>query len=86
MADVRAPLRAFALSFPGAKEGFPWRERVVKASGRIFVFLGHDDDTGPRFMTVKLVESHSHALALERAGPTGYGLGRAGWVNLPFAR
>jgi predicted DNA-binding protein (MmcQ/YjbR family) len=34
-------------------------------------------------MTVKLVESHGHALAIEGAAPTGFGLGRAGWVNVP---
>jgi predicted DNA-binding protein (MmcQ/YjbR family) len=84
MADLRAQLRAFALSLPDAREDFPWGERVVKANGKIFVFLGNDEETGPLLMTVKLVESHDHALALEGAGPTGYGLGRAGWVNVPL--
>ena len=84
VADFRTQLRALALSFPGAREDFPWGERVVKANGKIFVFLGHDESTRPPLMTVKLVESHGHALALEGAGPTGYGLGRAGWVNVPL--
>jgi predicted DNA-binding protein (MmcQ/YjbR family) len=84
MADVRTQLRTFALSFPRATEDFPWGERVAKVTGKIFVFLGHDERTGPPFMTVKLAESHGHALALEGAGPTGYGLGRAGWVNVPL--
>jgi predicted DNA-binding protein (MmcQ/YjbR family) len=84
MADVRAQLRAFALSFPEASEHFPWGERVVKVNGKVFVFLGHDDRTGPPLMTVKLIESHGHALAIEGAGPTGYGLGRSGWVNVPL--
>jgi predicted DNA-binding protein (MmcQ/YjbR family) len=84
MADVRAQLRAFALSLPGAAEEFPWGERVAEVNGKIFVFLGHDEETGPPLMTVKLVESHEHALALEGAGPSGYGLGRAGWVNVPL--
>jgi predicted DNA-binding protein (MmcQ/YjbR family) len=35
-------------------------------------------------MTVKLAESHGHALAIEGAAPTGYGLGRAGWVDVPL--
>jgi hypothetical protein len=35
-------------------------------------------------MTVKLVESHGHALAIEGAEPTGYGLERAGWANVPL--
>ena len=53
-------------------------------NGKIFVFLGHDEKTGPPLMAVKLVESHGHALALDGAAPTGYGLGRAGWVNAPL--
>jgi predicted DNA-binding protein (MmcQ/YjbR family) len=84
LTDVRSELRAFALSLPGAAEDFPWGERVAKVNGKIFVFLGHDDEAGPPLMTVKLVESHEHALALEGAGPSGYGLGRAGWVNVPL--
>ena len=35
-------------------------------------------------MTVKLVESHAHAMSVDGAKPTGYGLGRAGWVNVPL--
>jgi predicted DNA-binding protein (MmcQ/YjbR family) len=84
MADVRARLRAFALSLPDASEDFPWGERVARVNGKVFVFLGPDDRTGPPLMTVKLVESHGHALAIEGAEPTGYGLGRAGWVNVPL--
>jgi predicted DNA-binding protein (MmcQ/YjbR family) len=83
--DLRARLRAFALSLPGASEDFPWGERVAKVNGKVFVFLGHDDRTGPQLMTVKLVEAHGHAMAIEGAEPTGYGLGRAGWVNVPLA-
>jgi hypothetical protein len=33
---------------------------------------------------VKLAESHAHALAIDGAEPTGYGLGKAGWVTLPY--
>jgi predicted DNA-binding protein (MmcQ/YjbR family) len=84
MADVRIQLRAFALSLPGVSEDFPWGERVAKVNGKVFVFLGHDDQDGPPLMTVKLVESHGHALAIEGAEPTGYGLGRSGWVNVPL--
>jgi predicted DNA-binding protein (MmcQ/YjbR family) len=84
MTDVRTQIRAFALSLPDASEDFPWGESVAKVNGKVFVFLGHDEETGPPLMTVKLVESHGHALALEGAGPTGYGLGRAGWVNVPL--
>jgi predicted DNA-binding protein (MmcQ/YjbR family) len=72
-------LLAFALSFPEAWEDHPWGETVVKVRKKIFVFLG------PERLTVKLDESHAHALSIEGAVPTGYGLGKAGWVTVPFA-
>ena len=37
-------LRAHALSLPGTTEEFPWGERVVKVRGKVFVFLGRDED------------------------------------------
>jgi predicted DNA-binding protein (MmcQ/YjbR family) len=84
MADRRAQLRKFALSFPGSTEDFPWGERVAKVNKKVFVFLGPDERKGPPLMTVKLDESHGHAMSIEGAEPTGYGLGRAGWVNVPL--
>ena len=84
MADVRKRVREFALSLPGATEDFPWGECVAKVNGKVFVFLGPDERTGPRLITVKLIESHGHALALPGAEPTGYGLGKSGWVNVPL--
>jgi predicted DNA-binding protein (MmcQ/YjbR family) len=85
MADIRARLRAFALSLPEASEHFPWGESVAKVNGKVFVFLGSDTGSGPpRFMTVKLYESHGHALSIDGAKPSGYGLGRAGWVTVPL--
>jgi len=35
-------------------------------------------------MTVKLRESHEQAMLVPGTAPTGYGLGRAGWVDVPF--
>ena len=81
VAAARDKLRDFALSFPGAVEDHPWGEDVAKVNGKIFVFLG---PAMSRRMTVKLDESHGHALAIEGAEPTGYGLGRAGWVTVPY--
>lgn len=81
MADQRGRLAAFALGLPDAREDFPWGDRVVKVRGRIFVFLGGTTPT----ITVKLVESHPHALSVDGAEPTGYGLGKAGWVTVPIS-
>jgi predicted DNA-binding protein (MmcQ/YjbR family) len=81
---TRDRVRAFALSLPEATEDFPWGESVAKVNGKVFVFLGADAGPKMRRMTVKLDESHGHALSIEGAEPTGYGLGRSGWVTLPL--
>jgi predicted DNA-binding protein (MmcQ/YjbR family) len=74
----------FALSLPGAWEDHPWGEVVVKVGKKIFVFLGMPEtSTG---CGVKLRESHEEALGIDGAEPSGYGLGKAGWVNVPFGR
>jgi predicted DNA-binding protein (MmcQ/YjbR family) len=80
MAGARERILEFALSLPETYEDQPWGEDVVKVRGKIFVFLG---PARSRRMTVKLVESHAHALAVDGAEPTGYGLGKAGWVTVP---
>jgi predicted DNA-binding protein (MmcQ/YjbR family) len=49
---------------------------------KIFVFLGEGDATSG--ISVKLDESLDEALAVDGAAPTGYGLGRAGWVSVPI--
>jgi predicted DNA-binding protein (MmcQ/YjbR family) len=84
MADIRARLREFALSLPEASEDFPWGESVAKVNGKVFVFLGSDTGKPPRFMTAKLYESHGHAMAIEGAKPSGYGLARSGWMTVPL--
>jgi predicted DNA-binding protein (MmcQ/YjbR family) len=81
MATARDKVLAFALSFPGATPDQPWGEDVAKVRGKIFVFVG---PPGARRMTVKLDESHAHALTVEGAEPTGYALGKAGCVTVPL--
>lgn len=80
---TRKRILSFALGFPGAWEDHPWEEDVVKVGKKIFVFLG-EEDSAEVGMTVKLDESHEQALAVPGAEPTGYGLGRWGWVTIPF--
>jgi predicted DNA-binding protein (MmcQ/YjbR family) len=75
----------FALGLPDAYEDHPWGETVVKVGKRIFVFLGNDESPTWPSMSIKLRESLDQALALPGAVPAGYGLGRAGWVTIPFA-
>jgi predicted DNA-binding protein (MmcQ/YjbR family) len=86
MADPRAVRRRvlrFALTLPAAYEDHPWGESVAKVNKKVFVFLGSGD---PAYlgMTVKLRESHEEALGIPGAEPSGYGLGKWGWVSVPF--
>jgi len=77
-ADV---VREFALSLPGAHEDFPWGERVIKVNNKIFVFFGLEGEENFR-CTVKLPQSGELALKLPFTQPSGYNLGKAGWVSV----
>ena len=79
-----AALRKTALDYPEAKEEFPWGDRAVKVRGKVFVFMGWDED-GRLGLSCKLPRSGVAALALPFAEPTGYGLGKSGWVSARFA-
>src|SRR5262245_51750449 len=76
-------LRTYAMGFPGAKEEFPWGDRVVKVNKKVFAFLGRKDgvDDGLR-LCVKLPASGSAALKLPMTERAGYGLGKSGWVAI----
>lgn len=78
-----ALLRKRALAYPEAYEEFPWGERVIKVHKKIFVFL-HGDSKTLR-VTTKLPLSYGAALLAPFAKPTGYGLGKSGWVTASFA-
>ena len=80
---IRASLLTYALSLPEAFEDHPWGETVTKVNGKIFVFFGTGEGEEPG-IAVKLDESLEQALAVPGATPTGYGLGKAGWVSLPL--
>src|SRR5205823_11072805 len=72
-------LRQFALAYPEAVEEFPWGERAVKVRKKVFLFMTAND-TGLHLST-KLPESAPFALSHPFALPTGYGLGKSGWVS-----
>src|SRR3954469_6100295 len=79
---TRDSLLQFALRFPGAFEDHPWGESVAKVNKKIFVFFGAGEGTPDIGIAVKLDESLEQALAVPGASPTGYGLGKAGWVSI----
>lgn len=78
-------LKKHALSLPEAYEDHPWGESVAKVRKKVFVFFGHGESDHLGF-SVKLPESLEAALHLPFTEPTGYGLGKAGWVSVDFRK
>ena len=77
-----AALRKRALTYPEAVEDFPWGESAFKVRGKVFLFLHHQE--GQLSLSMKLPESAVAARMLPFAGPTGYGLGKSGWITARF--
>ena len=82
---ARATLLEEALGYPEAWVDHPWGETVVKVNKKVFVFFGMDEGSehGPG-IGVKLADSHEQALSHPTIEPSGYGLGKAGWVSISF--
>jgi predicted DNA-binding protein (MmcQ/YjbR family) len=77
-------LRARALRFPETREDLPWGESAIKVRGKTFVFMR---DSADEFsLSAKLPQSREFALEYPFSAPTGYGLGKSGWVTARFAR
>lgn len=80
---VQTQLRELALRYPETREEFPWDHSAFKVRGKTFLFLAvHREGVG---LTVKLPRSSAFALDYPFTEPTGYGLGRSGWVTARFA-
>ena len=80
-----APLKKYAFSLPGAYEDHPWGESVAKVAKKVFVFFGHEDY--PQYgLSVKLPQSRMEAMHFPFTEPTGYGLGKSGWVTVRLDR
>lgn len=86
LADTAAAIREFALGLPDTHEDFPWGERVIKVKKKVFVFLGKAEGAVEELgLSVKLPASGKAALKLPGTQPTGYGLGKSGWVSGSFS-
>lgn len=83
---VAKALHDHAAGMPEAWEDSPWGDSVVKVGKKIFVFHSLIDSPETTWsMSVKLPMSSAEALATTTSVPTGYGLGRAGWVTITIA-
>jgi predicted DNA-binding protein (MmcQ/YjbR family) len=72
----------FALTYPEATLEHPWGHDVVKVKGKMFASFGGEAGTKGEFsMSLKLPVSSEMALTLPWVEPTGYGLGKSGWVT-----
>jgi predicted DNA-binding protein (MmcQ/YjbR family) len=72
-------LREAAMAYPEATEDFPWGRAAWKVRKKAFFFAGkHGEHMN---VSMKLPESSVMALSLPFAEPTGYGLGKSGWVS-----
>ena len=80
--QAEAALRDYALTFPGAVEEHPWGHIAIKVKGKMFLVLGGEESR--LSVTTKLPLSGRLALLLPFASPTGYGLGKSGWVTGDF--
>src|SRR3954471_15465163 len=78
--SLEGVLRKRALAFPEATEDFPWGERAIKVRGKAFLFLRAEGDAVS--FSVKLPHAAAEALELPNVEPTGYGLGKHGWVTV----
>lgn len=83
LSKIAAELRKHALAYPETWEDTPWEHRVVKVRKKIFLFCDNDGNKSLR-VTVKLPESSFEVLERANAEMTGYGLGKAGWVDLRY--
>lgn len=77
-------LRAAALALPEAREDFPWGHCAFKVGRKIFAVTSLEE--GELRLSVKLPASGAFALMQPWAQPTGYGLGRSGWVSASFRK
>ena len=82
LAAAYEQLRTHGLTLPEAVEEAPWGHCALKVRKKTFVFLNIDESE--LSMSAKLPVSRDFALIFDFAEPTGYGLGRSGWVTARF--
>ena len=75
-------LLSAALGYPEAWEDHPWGETAIKVRKKVFLFLMANGEG--LSLSLKLSESAQEALLLPFTEPTGYGLGKSGWVSAKF--
>ena len=81
---VLKDLRAFGLSYPGAHTKSPWPGHLdLAVNNKTFTYLSVEGE--PFHISCKLPHTSQDALWLPFVKPTGYGLGKSGWVTAELA-
>ena len=82
-AAVLKSLKAFGLSLPGTTPKSPWPGHDdVAVNDKTFAYLSVS--SGELVISVKLPVTGKEVLKLPTAKPTGYGLGKSGWVTIQY--
>ena len=78
-------LREFGLAYPGAHTKSPWPGHLdLAVNDKTFAYLSLEGE--PFGISCKLPQSSAAALMLPFCEPTGYGLGKSGWVSAKFKK
>jgi predicted DNA-binding protein (MmcQ/YjbR family) len=80
--QTAAIFRECAMGYPDTVEDHPWGESAFKVNKKVFLFMSLHE--GVLRLTTKLPRSRKKALKHSFASPTGYGLGKSGWVTSSF--
>jgi predicted DNA-binding protein (MmcQ/YjbR family) len=82
--DALMRLRAFGLAYPGAHTKSPWPGHAdLAVNDKTFAYLSVEGE--PLGISCKLPRSSGVALTMPNCTPTGYGLGKSGWVSAKFS-
>jgi predicted DNA-binding protein (MmcQ/YjbR family) len=79
---AESSIAEWAAAYPEVVEERPWGHRAFKVRGKTFMFLTLEGDC--LSFSLKLPQSGLEVLGLPFAEPTGYGLGKSGWVSCSF--
>lgn len=80
---VRRKLKKFGLAYPEAHGKSPWPGHDdLAVRNKTFAYLSAEGE--PLSISCKLPLTGQMALTLPFTNPTGYGLGKSGWVTATF--
>ena len=81
---ILVELRSFGLAYPGAHTKSPWPGHLdLAVKDKTFAYLSVEGE--PLRVSCKLPHTNGVALTLPFVQPTGYGLGKSGWVSAEFS-